>query len=71
MKINVGRLDQTLRIGISLVLIYLGFVDKEVISDTLSSNIIGTIGVINLIVAIVRFCPLYIPAGINTCKKID
>ena len=69
MKKNIGRLDQILRIGISMVLIYLGFIDKEVISDALSANIIGTIGVLNLIVATVRFCPLYIVAGINTCQK--
>ncbi|NOQ88980.1 MAG: DUF2892 domain-containing protein [Gammaproteobacteria bacterium] len=68
MKINVGRLDRLLRLGISLVLIYIGFINKEVIPDELSSNIVGTIGVLNLIVAIVRFCPLYIVAGINTCQ---
>jgi len=69
MKINVGRLDQILRIGISLTLIYIGFVDQEFIPDSLSSNIIGIIGILNLIVAIVRFCPLYVVTGINTCPS--
>lgn len=67
MKINVGRLDQMFRIGISFVLIYIAFIDDGFISDPLSSYIIGTIGILNLIVATVRFCPLYIVAGINTC----
>ena len=68
MKINVGRLDQVLRVGISLILIYVGFIDSSLIEDSLSSNIIGTIGVLNLIVALSRFCPLYVIAGINTCQ---
>ena len=68
MIINVGRLDQVFRIGISLFLIYIAFIDEGFISDPLSSYIIGIIGILNLIVATVRFCPLYIMAGINTCS---
>ncbi len=68
MKKNVGRLDQLIRISISLVFIYIGFIDKEIIYDSLSSNIIGTIGVIFLIVAATRSCPVYAVAGINTYK---
>jgi len=69
MKTNVGRLDQFLRIGISLVFIYIGFIDEGLIHDSLSSNIIGTFGVIFLIVAVIRFCPLYVITDINTCQK--
>ena len=68
MKINIGRFDQILRIGISAGLIYVGFIDRSIIDDSLSSNIIGSIGVINLIVALIRFCPLYVIADINTCN---
>ncbi len=67
MKKNIGRFDQLLRIGISAGLIYIGFIDGQIVHDRLSANIIGTIGILNLIVALVRFCPLYIAAGINTC----
>ena len=66
---NVGRLDQLLRIGISLGLIYVGFINEEIITDVLSSYVIGAIGILNLIVALVGFCPLYVVAGINTCAK--
>ena len=69
MKRNVGRLDQILRVGISLVLVYIGFIDKEFITDPLSSNIIGIIGVLSLIVALLRFCPLYVVTGISTCNR--
>ena len=66
---NVGRLDQLLRVGISLGLIYVGFVNEKIIVDELSSYVIGIIGVLNLVVALVGFCPLYVVAGINTCAK--
>ncbi len=66
MKINVGRLDQILRLGISFLLIYIGFIDEVFIDDTLSSYIIGGFGVVNLIVAILRTCPVYSLASINT-----
>jgi len=69
MKTNVGRLDQILRMGISLIMIYIGFIDKEFLNDQLSSNIIGSFGVLFLIVAAVRYCPLYVITGINTCQR--
>jgi len=69
MKANVGRLDQILRISVSLIFIYLGFIDEKFIHDPFSSNILGTIGVLFLIVALTRFCPLYTLTGINTCHK--
>ena len=68
MKINVGRLDQILRIGISLVLIYIGFIDTGFIQDSLSSYLVGAVGLLNMLVALVRSCPLYSLAGINTCQ---
>jgi hypothetical protein len=66
---NVGPLDQILRIGISFGLIYMGFINEELIRDLLSSYIIGTIGALNLIVAITQICPLYTLIGISTCQK--
>lgn len=63
---NIGRFDQTLRIGISIALIYLGFI-ANIIQDEFSAIIIGVMGLLSLIIALVRFCPLYKLAGINTC----
>ncbi len=68
MKKNMGRLDQFLRLGISLILIYAGFIDQEMISDPLTSWIVGGIGIASLFFALTRFCPLYALAGINTCS---
>lgn len=66
---NVGRLDQILRLGISLVLIYIGFIDDRFVSDPISSTILGAIGIINAIVALIQHCPAYTLAGINTLRK--
>jgi len=69
MSKNIGRLDQILRIGISLGLIYIGLINEEFIQDPLSSYIIGTLGVLNLVIALVRYCPLYSLTKINTCHR--
>jgi len=67
MKKNMGHLDQFLRFGISVVLIYAGFIDETIVHDALSRWIIGGIGIASLIVALLRFCPLYTLAGVSTC----
>ncbi len=66
---NMGRIDQVLRLGISIVLIYVGFVDQELINDHLTSMIAGIIGIVNLLSALIGICPLYSITGINTCHK--
>jgi hypothetical protein len=68
---NVGRLDQILRIGIGLVLMWVGFVDDTLIADRLIAALIGIFGLLNLIAALVRVCPVYTVAGINTDKQDD
>ncbi len=65
---NIGILDMVLRIGISAFAIYVGFIDTEIIADDLSSMVIGAIGAINLVAALLRYCPFYAMTGINTCK---
>ncbi len=67
---NIGTLDMVLRIGLSAAAIYAGFINADIINDSLSSLVVGILGVLNLVVALVRFCPLYAVAGINT-NKID
>jgi len=66
---NIGRIDQFLRLGISLSMIYFGFFDLSLIQDKFSATIVGIFGSMNLIVALIQFCPLYAVVGINTCCK--
>jgi hypothetical protein len=59
MKINVGTVDRTLRIGAGVVLI--GLAAAGVVGAW------GYIGVIPLATGLFRFCPLYSVLGLNTC----
>lgn len=59
MKINVGSVDRTLRIGAGAVLI--GLAAAGVVGAW------GYIGVVLLATGLFRVCPLYSVLGVNTC----
>ena len=63
---NLSRLDQVLRIGVGLVLVYMGFIDTSLIGDTYLAVAAGVFGSINIVVGILGNCPLYRWAGIST-----
>lgn len=60
MTANIGTLDRLLRIALGVVLISLVFVGPQ--------TPWGWIGLVPLLTAGVRFCPLYRMLGIQTCK---
>ncbi|EKN64015.1 DUF2892 domain-containing protein [Schinkia azotoformans] len=62
MKINVGKSDRIIRIILALVLFSLFFF--------LEGNLkyLALIGIIPLVTAFIKFCPLYTLFGISTCK---
>ena len=68
-KRNVGGIDRFLRIGISLLMVFLGFFNSSIISDELAGNILGIFGLAILLVAVVGFSPLYAAIGFDTCNK--
>ena len=68
---NVGKIDRLIRAVISSVFIYIGFFDDNLISDPISSTIIGTIGISNLLVVLTRVCPLYSITDIDSLNKND
>lgn len=66
MKKNMGSLDKLLRSIVALaaaLLIYTGTLTGVV------AIVAGVFAVVFLLTSFVSFCPLYIPLGINTCKK--
>ena len=65
-KRNLSRLDQVLRIGVGLVLVYIGFIDTSLIGDTYLAIAAGVFGSINVVVGTGGYCPLYRVAGIST-----
>lgn len=64
MKKNIGNLDRALRFIFGLALIGVGIYFEN--------YIVSVIGVIPIGTALLRWCPLYTPLGINTgCTSCD
>ncbi|MBI5463070.1 MAG: DUF2892 domain-containing protein [Gammaproteobacteria bacterium] len=68
---NVGRFDQILRLGIGIAMVWVGFIDSEIIGDSLMANLLGLFGLFNLVAAVLRVCPFYTLADINTNNQDD
>jgi len=66
MEKNMGTIDKTIRIIIGFVIFGLYFAD--IITGTLAVILIILAGIF-LLTSVFSFCPLYVPFGINTCKK--
>ena len=60
MKANIGNTDRVIRIVLGLGIIVWGY---------LNQNWLGTIGLVPLATAFLRWCPAYLPFGISTCKR--
>ncbi len=66
MKCNVGTVDRIVRAILGLVLIVLPFLVS--LGATLKWILIAA-GLVLLFTAAVGFCPLYLPVGMNTCRR--
>ncbi len=62
----MGNLDRVIRVLGAIILSLLYF--TNVITGTLGLVLLVLSGVF-VLTSFVSFCPLYIPLGINTCKK--
>ena len=66
MKKNMGNTDKTIRIILAILFSILYFTNT--ISGT-TGIILLILGGVFLFTGLINFCPLYLPFGINTCKK--
>ncbi|MDD4922276.1 MAG: DUF2892 domain-containing protein [Bacteroidales bacterium] len=66
MKKNIGTIDKAFRILLALVAIALYF--THVVSGVLAIVLLIFSAVL-ILTSLIRFCPLYLPFGINTCRK--
>ncbi|HNP33612.1 MAG TPA: DUF2892 domain-containing protein [Flavobacterium sp.] len=66
MKKNMGSADKAIRLLIAIVIGILYF--TNVISGTLAT-VLSILAIVFVLTSFVSFCPLYLPLGINTCKK--
>lgn len=66
---NIGPADRILRAILGLALIAIVFVPGLPFFGSLALQAIATVaGLVLLITALVRFCPLYRLLGLSTCK---
>lgn len=65
MKTNMGSADKVIRIAVAAIVALLFF--AGVISGMLAIVLLAVAGIL-LVTAIIGFCPLYYPLGINTGK---
>lgn len=61
MKANVGTTDRIIRIILGIVILSLFFILEG------NMKYLGLIGLVPLLTAFIKFCPLYTLFGINTC----
>ena len=64
MPVNIGTLDQYVRIVLGLALIAYAFQDGLAIQGW---HWVGLFGVVPLVTAFFRICPLYVALGISSC----
>jgi len=66
MKKNMGSADKSIRIVIALAIAALYYFN--VIEGTLA-YVLMAFALVFLLTSFISFCPLYLPFGLNTCKK--
>lgn len=62
----MDTVDRAIRVLVALVVIVLFY--TKVISGTLAVVLL-LLSTVFVLTSLISFCPLYIPFGINTCKK--
>lgn len=66
MKKNMGSADRITRLVFAAIIAVLYFTNT--VSGTLGI-ILLILGAVFVLTSFISFCPLYLPFGINTCKK--
>ncbi|GGJ61231.1 hypothetical protein GGR02_001194 [Anoxybacillus voinovskiensis] len=62
MKANVGSADRIVRFILGISLLGLFFLEGNI-------KYVGILGIVLIVTAFMKFCPLYVPFRINTTKK--
>ncbi|HAD98313.1 MAG TPA: DUF2892 domain-containing protein [Cryomorphaceae bacterium] len=66
MKANMGAADRVIRVILAMVMAGLYF--GNLISGIWGISLL-VLAVVFVITSFMRFCPLYLPFGISTCRK--
>lgn len=57
------------RLVIAALLFAVGFLPNPLITAELPQHIVGWFGLVPLVTALLRFCPLYTLVGVSTCAR--
>ena len=69
MTANIGTIDRLLRAVLGLVLIFFPLLNMPAIwSSGLLAYASMAVGLVLVLTALVRFCPLYRVLGLSTCR---
>jgi hypothetical protein len=68
MKKNMGTVDKTIRLIVAIL--FAGLYFGNIVTGTVGL-ILVVLGAVFVLTSLISFCPLYLPFGINTCKKKD
>jgi len=66
MKKNMGNTDRIIRILVAAIFAALYF--SKTVEGTFGLVLL-VLGIVFVLTSVISFCPLYLPFGINTCKK--
>lgn len=68
-KRNLHNIDIAVRFLVGAALVYVCFVDSNYIGNDVVRWLLGIYGIVNLISAGLRSCPIYALVGISTYRK--
>ncbi|MBY0480429.1 MAG: DUF2892 domain-containing protein [Chitinophagaceae bacterium] len=66
MKKNMGTTDRIIRVIVAIVFVVLYF--TEIIPGTFGL-VLAILAAVFVLTSLISFCPIYLPFGLNTCKK--
>ncbi|WP_299785686.1 DUF2892 domain-containing protein [uncultured Marivita sp.] len=70
MTVNVGTIDRIVRAILGVVLLYLAFGSGLPLFDgAVMKYGAALVGIVMLVVAAVRVCPIYSVLGVKTCRN--
>lgn len=68
---NLHNIDIAIRLILGIALIYIGFIDTSIVANGIIRILLGVFGIVNIIAALMRHCPVYNLAGLSTFRKRD
>lgn len=71
-KVNTCGLDRSIRLAVATGLIYIAFINTQIISNDIIRYLIGAYVILNLYTILSGYCPVYALANISTrrdCKQ--